>query len=99
MRSVQAYHLIARNKAVENVTWKEQTGGKDYKYTATLVAGGIVYDHVRFRARGGVWRYAMGKNMWKVDFPDGHKLRPEQYKIVLRVEPGVAVAVTEGCTI
>ncbi|HYE17396.1 MAG TPA: CotH kinase family protein [Tepidisphaeraceae bacterium] len=75
MRSVQAYHLIARHKAVENVTWKEQTGGKEFKYTGTLVAGGVVYDHVKFRARGGVWRYAMGKNMWKIDFPDGHRLR------------------------
>ena len=33
---------------------------------------GVVYDHIRFRARGGVWRYAMGKNMWKFDFNNGH---------------------------
>ncbi len=33
---------------------------------------GEVYDHVRYRARGGVWRYAMGKNMWKFDFNRGH---------------------------
>ena len=27
---------------------------------------------IRYRARGGVWRYAMGKNMWKFDFNRGH---------------------------
>ena len=32
---------------------------------------GKVYDHIRFRARGGVWRYAMGKNMWKFEFNKG----------------------------
>ena len=24
---------------------------------------------------GGVWRYAMGKNMWKIDFNRGHYLQ------------------------
>ena len=38
------------------------------------MANGVVYDHVRYRARGGVWRYAMGKNMWKFDLPTGHRL-------------------------
>lgn len=75
MASVQAYHLIARKDSVENVTWKERAGGSEYKYTGTLVVGGVAYDHVRFRARGGVWRYALGKNMWKFDLPDGDPLR------------------------
>jgi hypothetical protein len=75
MRKVQAYHLIARKQAVENVQWNEQVGAsKEFKYTGTLVAGGEVYDHVGFRIRGGVWRYAMGKNMWKFDFPQGNRL-------------------------
>ena len=74
MRSVQAYHLIAKSDSVEKVMWREQAGGKEYKYTGTLVADGVAYDHVRFRARGGVWRFAMGKNMWKFDFPAGHGL-------------------------
>ncbi|MCC6235859.1 MAG: lamin tail domain-containing protein, partial [Verrucomicrobiales bacterium] len=33
---------------------------------------GRVYEHVRFRARGGVWRYAMCKNLWKFDLNRGH---------------------------
>lgn len=74
MSSVQAYHLIGKAPSVENATWREQAGGKDYKYTGTFISEGKVYDHVRFRARGGVWRYAMGKNMWKFDFNKGHYL-------------------------
>lgn len=75
MRSVQTYHFISKARSVENTTWREQAGGKDYKYTGTLVSDGKVYDHIRFRARGGVWRYAMGKNMWKFDFNKGHHLQ------------------------
>jgi hypothetical protein len=79
MRSVQAYHLISKRQSVENVTWRERMGlghpeRHEYKYTGTLVADGKVYDHVRFRARGGNWRHAMGKNMWKIDFNKGHHL-------------------------
>ena len=71
MRRVQAYQLISKANSVENVTWREQAGGKEYKYTGTMVSEGKVYDHIRFRARGGVWRYAMGKNMWKFEFNKG----------------------------
>ncbi len=79
MRSLQAYHLIAERRAVENVTWHDPKGfmnpaGSEYEYTGTLVAEGAVYDHVRFRARGGQWRHATGKNMWKIDFLKGHRL-------------------------
>lgn len=74
MGRVQSYHLISTTAAVDRTTWTEPTGGKEYRYTGTLIADGKVYDHVRFRARGGVWRHAMGKNMWKVDFNPGHAL-------------------------
>jgi len=46
--------------------------GEDYLWRGTLVYNGEVYDHISYRARGGVWRYAMGKNMWKIDFNRGH---------------------------
>ncbi|MDB6153333.1 MAG: hypothetical protein JWL90_1786, partial [Chthoniobacteraceae bacterium] len=79
MSSVQAYHLISKQASVEKVTWRErvnymQPAASQYKYTGTLVADGIVYDHIHFRSRGGTWRYAMGKNMWKIDFNKGHHL-------------------------
>ncbi len=47
--------------------------GSDYLWDGALVYEGKVYDHIRYRARGGVWRYAMGKNMWKFDFNRGHR--------------------------
>ncbi len=74
MSRVQAYHLLAKKTAIENATWNEPTGGKEYKYTGTLVVGPDVFDHIGFRARGGVWRYAMGKNMWKFSLPGEQKL-------------------------
>ena len=74
MRRVQAYYLLAKRRSVENVTWREQSPGKEYKYTGTLVVDGEVFDHIGYRARGGVWRYAMGKNMWKFALPGDHLL-------------------------
>ncbi len=75
MSRVQAYHLLGKKTSIENAIWKEQSGGKEYKYTGTIIFDGVVYDHIRYRARGGTWRYALGKNMWKFDFgPSGKAL-------------------------
>jgi hypothetical protein len=79
--SVQVYQFIAKKSSVENTTWFQPTDYRDdegrhqYRYTGTIVAGGKVYDHVRYRARGGERRHAMGKNMWKFDFSRGHHLQ------------------------
>ncbi len=75
MRSLPVYHLIAKKTAVEQAQFREQYPGKEYKWIGTLVYDGKVYDHVRFRARGGGWRYAMGKNMWKFSFNRGHEFQ------------------------
>ncbi|MBN8249893.1 MAG: CotH kinase family protein, partial [Verrucomicrobia bacterium] len=72
MNRLPVYHLIARRQAVEDATWRDRSHGDEYFWSGTLVYDGRVYDHVRFRPRGGVWRYAMGKNMWKFDFHRGH---------------------------
>ncbi len=48
------------------------TDEQSYPWRGSLVYDGKVYDHIRFRARGGVWRYSMGKNMWKFDMNRGH---------------------------
>ena len=56
----------------QNPTTSKGYGGLDYLWHGTLVYDGVVYDHIRYRARGGVWRYAMGKNMWKFDFNRNH---------------------------
>ena len=75
MRSLPVYHLISKNSDIEDCTWRDRYGGSDYRWNGTLVYDGKVYDHIRYRARGGVWRYAMGKNMWKFDFNRGHSFQ------------------------
>ncbi|HLH53601.1 MAG TPA: CotH kinase family protein [Verrucomicrobiae bacterium] len=75
MRRVQAYHLLGKRRSIENASWREPTQGKEYRYTGTLVVDGEVFDHVGYRARGGVWRYAMIKNMWKFYLPGDHDLQ------------------------
>jgi hypothetical protein len=74
MNRLPAIHLIALRQDVENSTWLDRSRGDQYFWTGTLVYDGVVYDHIRFRPRGGVWRYAMGKNMWKFDFNRGRDL-------------------------
>jgi len=74
--TLPTYQLITTRKAHEDsqqIPNSNQSGytGSDYLWNGTLVYNGEVYDHISFRARGGVWRYAMGKNMWKFDFNRG----------------------------
>ena len=72
MRRLPAVHLIAKNSAVVNATWTSGYAGDLYLWSGALVYDGKVYDHIHYRARGGVWRYAMVKNMWKFDLNLGH---------------------------
>jgi hypothetical protein len=72
MRSLPVYHLISKKSDVEACIWIERYGGDEFKWHGAMVYDGKVYDHIRYRTRGGVWRYAMGKNMWKFDFNRGH---------------------------
>lgn len=80
LTNVPVYHLIAASTAVEEAMWKpkwdrfSEDARHAYRHTGTFVYGGTVYDHVKFRARGGSWRHAMGKNMWKFNFNPGHRL-------------------------
>lgn len=75
MRSLPVYHLISKKSDIETCTWLDKYGGSDYKWYGTLVYDGQVYDHIRYRPRGGVWRFAMGKNMWKFNFNRGHRFQ------------------------
>jgi len=81
-RSLPVYHLITKKQnVVDCMYWPGnvtgQYWGEDYPWAGTLVYNGEVYDHIHFRARGGVWRYSMGKNMWKFDFNRGHSFQAE----------------------
>jgi hypothetical protein len=77
LQSLPVYHLIAKKQDVLDAFYmpgavKGQYWGSDYPWLGTMVYDGKVYDHITFRARGGVWRYSMGKNMPKFDFKRGH---------------------------
>lgn len=82
MARLPVYHLITKKTSTEYATgWAMagSSGGISNRYTGdiyfwpgTLVYDGKVYDHIHFRARGGVWRYSMVKNMWKIDMNRGH---------------------------
>ncbi len=81
MESLPAYHLLTKrtehvdSQYIPNSTSGGGYGGDAYLWSGTLVYDGEVYDHIDYRARGGVWRYAMGKNMWKFDFTRGHSFQ------------------------
>ncbi|HUT13754.1 MAG TPA: lamin tail domain-containing protein [Thermoguttaceae bacterium] len=77
LESMAVYQLITTRKDHEESQYiPNSTAGKDnsnlYRYQGTLVYNGEVYDHIRYRPRGGVHRFKMGKNMWKFDFNRGH---------------------------
>jgi hypothetical protein len=77
LTSLPVYHLIAKKQDVLDAFYmpgaqKGQYGGSEFRWSGTLVYDGVVYDHIGFRPRGGVWRFSMGKNMPKFDFQRGH---------------------------
>ncbi|MFO1500346.1 MAG: CotH kinase family protein [Verrucomicrobiota bacterium] len=78
LQRVPVYHFISSQQAVERAMWSDPedfgtSSRNEYRYTGTMVYDGVVYDHIGFRARGGSWRHAMGKNMWKFNFLPGHR--------------------------
>jgi hypothetical protein len=81
LESVPVYHLITTHanhvdsQFIADSERRSAYSGSDYLWEGTLVYDGVVYDHINFRSRGGVWRYAMGKNMWKFDFERGHSFQ------------------------
>jgi hypothetical protein len=77
LNSLPTYHLITTrsdHETAQRIPNSTQPGytGSDYLWQGALVYNGEIYDHINYRARGGVWRYSMGKNMWKFDFHRGH---------------------------
>ena len=78
MRSLPVYHLISSAEDVYECQFVPISDPRCnpeaslYKWTGTLVYEGVVYDHIRYRARGGGGTYSYGKNRWKFDFNRGH---------------------------
>src|SRR5688572_4802465 len=80
LTSMPVYHLITQKQSHLNSQFLPGAttgayGGDAYQWSGALVYDGVVYDHIHYRARGGVWRYAMGKNMWKFDFNRNHEFQ------------------------
>ncbi|MBV7336064.1 lamin tail domain-containing protein [Chloroflexi bacterium TSY] len=75
LEPLPVYHLLSTHAHVRQALFTSGYKGSDYKWRGTLVYDGVVYDHIRYRARGGTWRYRLGKNMVKFDFNRGHYLQ------------------------
>ena len=73
MGRLPVYHLITKSQWVYESQFQERGDGNEgFNWTGTVVYDGRVYDHMAYRARGGVWRHAMGKNSWKLNFTRDH---------------------------
>lgn len=81
MRPAPIYQLLANHSDVENAQFIPNSNfaigymGNDYPWSGTLIYNGQVYDHIGFRARGGIHRYSVGKNGWKFNFRRGHRFQ------------------------
>lgn len=73
LNSVRPIILIAKNNDVQDVTWRLRDRS-DRRWIGTVVYNEKVYDHVQYRARGGIWRYDIGKNFWKIFFDKDNPL-------------------------
>lgn len=81
MRDLPVYQLLAQKTDIADSQYIPESTytmgyiGDDYRWIGTLVVNGVVYDHIHFRARGGIYRYNVGKNNWKFDFNRGHSFQ------------------------
>lgn len=74
MNSLPILQLLTKKSVTEDCTWLDHDDSNDFRYGGTLVYDGKVYDHITFHTRGGDWRFAMRKNMWKFKFNRGHDI-------------------------
>lgn len=72
MRSLPAYHLIARQTDVLTCQYNGAWDDTEYHFGGTLVYDGRVYDNIHYRIRGQASTFMWGKNKWKFDFNRGH---------------------------
>lgn len=72
---VPIYHLIASRRDIRNcetISLTDRADRREFRWFGTFVYNGTVYDHIRYRLRGGVWRYSFNKRMWKMRMNKGH---------------------------
>ncbi len=85
--SMAVYHLISKESDVISCQWTGPTDGA-YRYLGTWVYEGKVYDHMRYRIRGNASTRQVGRNKWKINFPNTHPLEARdnygtKYKVPL----------------
>ncbi|MDB4541869.1 lamin tail domain-containing protein [bacterium] len=72
MSSIATYFLLSKNSYVDDSQFGGYRGS-NYLWPGTMVYEGKVYDHIKYRPRGGVHRFQYGKNFWKFDFDRGRR--------------------------
>lgn len=76
LEKVPVYHLISAAEDIEECQHRNLNGSPvtraELRWYGAFVYNGRVYDHIRYRLRGGVWRYSFNKRMWKMRFNKGN---------------------------
>lgn len=76
LEKVPVYHLISDADDIHQCQHQNLNGSnvmrREFRWYGAFVYNGRVYDHIRYRLRGGVWRYSFNKRMWKIRFNKGN---------------------------
>lgn len=76
LTKVPVYHMIARESDVIGCMYNDSTSSaRTYRYLASVVYEGEVYDHIRFRIKGQASTRVTGKNKMKWNFNRSHRFQ------------------------
>jgi hypothetical protein len=76
LSKVPVYHMIASQTDVLGCMYTDSVGtARTYRYYATVVYDGVVYDHIKFRIKGQASTRVTGKNKIKWNFNRGHRFQ------------------------
>ena len=76
LTKVPVYHMIVKESDVLSCMYNDSSGSaRSYKYYATVVYDGEVYDHIKFRLKGKGSTRVTGKNKIKWNFNRGHRFQ------------------------
>ncbi len=76
LTKVPVYHMLALESDVLGCMYDDPAGtASTYRYYATVVYDGEVYDHIKFRVKGQASTRATGKNKIKWNFNRGHRFQ------------------------
>ena len=76
LTKVPVYHMLAQESDVLGCMYNDPVGSaRTYRYYATVVYDGVVYDHIKFRVKGQASTRVTGKNKIKWNFNRGHRFQ------------------------